>query len=145
MNVSFSIRRLILGLCALSCGIVENAWGQASVTSVSAVIDNLNGYTGTSTFPANWTLQGSGSSYNYRGTNQTGGASGGWYGNGNMSFLGSTNATNANGTWLLQNNTGSAITGFTLSFTARQWKVVSLPLRYLMRIVLPIPIPARGR
>jgi hypothetical protein len=102
-------------------GSVEDVMGQASITSSSAVTDALAGYLGTSaTFPANWTLSSTGTANN--GTNQTTGTAGGWYGNGNISFLGSGSATNGNATWLLQNNSGATITGFTLAFTARLWK-----------------------
>jgi hypothetical protein len=104
---------------------VNGVMGQASITSSSAVTDALAGYLGTTaTVPANWTLSTTGTAAG-NGINQTTGTAGGWYGNGNISFLGSGSASNGNATWLLQNNTGSIISGFTLAFTARLWKTGS--------------------
>lgn len=102
--------------------VINGVMGQASITSSSAVTDALTGYLGTTaTVPPNWTLSTTGTAAG-NGINQTTGTAGGWYGNGNISFLGSGSASNGNATWLLQNNTGSTISGFTLAFTARLWK-----------------------
>lgn len=98
-------------------------WGQTSIINTTTITESFTGYSGTSTLPSNWATTGTGTNGNtYRGTNQSGGTSGGWYGNGNMSYLGSSNASNGNCTWILQNNTGTIITGFTLSFAARLWR-----------------------
>ncbi len=124
MNITFSFRSFVasLGLLVLFCCLGAVSQAQVSITGSSAIIDNLTGYMGTTTVPANWGMQGTGSSYAFRGNNQAGGTGGGWYGNNNMSFLGSGSAANGTGTWFLQNNTGVTITGFTLSFTARLWR-----------------------
>ncbi len=112
-NVGFV---LIFLMCSLS-------FGQASITSGTAVTDALTSYVGTTaTTPANWTLVATGGTTIGNGTNQSTGTAGGWYGNANMSFLGSGSASNANATWLLQNNSGTTLSGFTLSFTARMWR-----------------------
>lgn len=101
------------------------ASAQQSITGSGTVTESFSGFVGTSS-PTNWSVQGSGTrGTTWNGTNQTAGVNGGWYGNANMSFLGSGTAVNGNGTWLLQNNTGGAITGFTISFTARLWKTGS--------------------
>jgi hypothetical protein len=101
------------------------ASGQQSITGSGTITESFSGFAGTAS-PTNWSVQGSGTrGTTWNGTNQTAGTNGGWYGNANMSFLGSGTALNGNGTWLLQNNTGGAITGFTISFTARLWKVGS--------------------
>src|SRR6476660_6906133 len=93
------LRGNFAGLAAVALLLLSSvSFGQASITNSSAVTDALTGYAGTSTPPTNWTLVGSA---NYNGTNQTGGTTGGWYGNGNISFLGSGSATNGNATWLL--------------------------------------------
>ena len=84
--------------------------------------ENLTGYAGTSTVPTNWNMTGSGGSYGFRGTAASTGTSGGWYGSDNMSFLGSSNASNGRATWKLQNNTGGSLVGFDLSFVGRMWK-----------------------
>ena len=42
--------------------------------------------------------------------------------NNNLSFLGSSNASNGNATWKLQNTSCYTITSFTVSFVARMWK-----------------------
>ncbi|MFM1771494.1 MAG: hypothetical protein RLZZ71_636, partial [Bacteroidota bacterium] len=102
--------------------IAKMGWGQVSILNTSTITENLTGYAGTSTVPSNWEMTGSGSSYGFRGIAQTTGTSGGWYGNGNMSFLGSSNASNGRSTWKLQNNTGATLSGFNLSFTAALWK-----------------------
>lgn len=101
----------------------SKSWGQASITATNTpVTDNLTGYLGTSTQPTNWTMSYSSGGPNYNGTTQTTGTTGGWYGNNNMSFLGSGSATNANATWKLQNTSCYTITSFTVSFVARMWK-----------------------
>lgn len=115
-------RILLLILLVFGIG---NAFGQVNITNNTAKNENFTGYQGTSTFPANWKLEGSGSSYGYRGTNLTGGASGGWYGDNNLAFLGSSNASNGNATWQLRNTSGVSMTGFSLSFTGRMWKSAS--------------------
>jgi hypothetical protein len=98
---------------------------QVSITSPVAYTETFSGFAGASA-PADWFVQGTGSSgITWRGTNQTGGISGGWYGNDNISFLGSGTASNGNGTWQLQNNIGSPIIAFNLSFTARLWRANS--------------------
>lgn len=97
---------------------MQMSWGQASITSSTAVTDALTASAGASA-PTNWTMSGN---TTFTSGNQTSGTTGGWYGNGNISFLGSGTATNGNATWLLQNNSGSTLTGFTLAFTARLWK-----------------------
>lgn len=99
-------------------------WGQASITTLGvAVVENFNSYSGTSTLPANWTTSGTGTNGNaFQGTTQTTGTAGGWYGNTNMSYLGSGTASNGNATWRLQNNTGSTITSLNFSLVARMWK-----------------------
>jgi hypothetical protein len=97
--------------------------GQTSITNTSTITESFTGYAGTSTLPTNWATTGGGTNGNsFQGTNQSGGTSGGWYGNGNMSYLGSGSANNGRATWKLQNNTGSSITGFNLSYTARMWR-----------------------
>ncbi|MBK9212947.1 MAG: T9SS type A sorting domain-containing protein [Saprospiraceae bacterium] len=58
----------------------------------------------------------------FQGTNQATGTAGGWYANNNLSFLGSGSVSNGQATWSLQNNSGSAITGFSLDFLARMFK-----------------------
>lgn len=97
-------------------------WGQVSITGTSTINENLTGYAGTSTVPTNWNMTGSGSAYAFRGTAASTGTSGGWYGSDNMSFLGSSNASNGRATWQLQNNTGGSLVGFDLSFVGRLWK-----------------------
>lgn len=96
--------------------------GQVSITNTSTITESFSSYQGTSSYPTNWDLSGSGTSYGFRGSNQSSGTSGGWYGNNNISFLGSANAINGRATWKLQNNTGSSLSGFNLSFTVRLWK-----------------------
>lgn len=82
--------------------------------------DNLNGYFGSSTLPANWNFAQTGGNV-FNNTNQTTGGTGGWYGNGNISFLGINNVSGS-ATWILKNNTGYSITGFTLSFKGKFFK-----------------------
>ena len=104
------------------------SWGQASITSSAAVTDAFSSFStpttgatvSTSNSPTNWTLTATGNTW--RGSLQATATSGGWYSVNNLSFLGSGSASNAQSTWLLQNNTGTTITGFTLSYTARLWK-----------------------
>lgn len=110
----FSI--LVLAFTFLMVGSVE---GQVSISNSNTITESFTGYTGISTFPTNWTLSGN---ISYNGTNQTTGTTGGWYGNNNISFLGSGSASNGNCTWRLVNNTGSVISGFTISFVARMWR-----------------------
>jgi hypothetical protein len=75
------------------------------------VNENFTGYLGTSTLRANLTTSGTGTNgNNFAGTNQASGTSVGWYGNNNMSYLGSVTASNGNATWRLQNNTGVSTT-----------------------------------
>ena len=98
------------------------SFAQVSILNSTAVTENFNGFLGTST-PSNWAVEGSGPSGNaWRGTNQTTNNDGGWYGNENMSFLGSGNATNGNATWILRNNSGVPVLGFTISFKAKVWR-----------------------
>jgi hypothetical protein len=101
------------------------ASGQVSITSATSYTETFSGFAGSST-PTDWFVQGTGSrGTTWNGTAQISGTTGGWYGNDNMSFLGSSTALNGNGTWQLQNNIGSPIIAFTLSFTARQWRAGS--------------------
>lgn len=117
-----SLKALMPLIILIFMGNINLGWGQVSITSASTVTESFTGFLGTAP-PTNWSIQGTGTRGTiWNGTNQTGGTSGGWYGNENMSFLGSSTASNGNGTWLLQNNTGSIITGFSISFTARLWK-----------------------
>lgn len=115
--MKFKILFLTLLISALS-------WGQQSITtSGTAVVENFTGYLGVTTLPNNWTTTGTGANGNaFRGTLQATGTSGGWYGDNNMSYLGSGTASNGNATWRLQNNTGSSITSFDISFIAKMWK-----------------------
>jgi|GEM_PF-4206516 len=99
--------------------------GQVSITNTNTITESFTGYLGTNTYPTNWDMQGTGTSYGFRGTTQTSGTSGGWYGNNNMSFLGSTNAKTGTATWQLLNNSGVSMTGFSLSFTGMLWKTGS--------------------
>ena len=109
----------IIVVCLLS---MNGAWGQMIISNSSKVTDNLTTSTGVSA-PTNWLFTGTGTTGNtWQGTNQSRGTGGGWYGNSNLSYLGSINASNGNATWLLKNNTGYMITGFTISFIARMWK-----------------------
>lgn len=98
------------------------ASAQVPVTGTSTITEAFTGFAGAAT-PTDWAIQGTGiRGSTWNGTNQTGGTSGGWYGNANMSFLGSSSASNGNATWLLQNTSGSTITSFSLSFNARMWR-----------------------
>lgn len=107
------------------------AFSQVSITSSTTYTENFNTFTGPAAgtavslvnSPTNWTLTATGNTW--RGTGQTTGTSGGWYSNSNLSFLGSGSASNAQSTWILQNNSGNNITGFTLQFTGRLWKTGS--------------------
>ena len=97
-------------------------YSQVSITSAITYSDLLTASLGAAA-PANWTCTGTGTrggSFNL--TSQTTGTSGGWYGNGNLSFLGSGTASNGNATWQLQNNTGATITSFVLSYDAFLFK-----------------------
>jgi hypothetical protein len=107
---------------------VNSAWGQVSITSASTINETLTFTSPTAgtavsgaNSPANWTLTAT-TGNTWRGTAQTTGTSGGWYANNNLSFLGSSSASNAQGTWQLQNNTGTTITGFTIQFVGTMWK-----------------------
>jgi hypothetical protein len=103
-------------------------WSQAIISSTGTPItENFTSFIGSAaTLPSNWTTSGSGSNGNaFHGTNQATGGSGGWYGNSNMSFFGSGNASNGNATWRLVNNTGNTITSFDISFLARMFKTGS--------------------
>jgi hypothetical protein len=103
-------------------------WSQAIISSTGTpIIENFTSFIGSAaTLPSNWTTSGTGSNGNaFHGTNQATGGSGGWYGNSNMSFLGSGNASNGNATWRLVNNTGNTITSFDISFLARMFKTGS--------------------
>jgi uncharacterized protein YjdB len=108
-------------------------WGQLctpssslGITSFSSnSLESITGYLGAAatTAPANWQLQGTGTRGNLdNGSAQTTGTSGGWYGNNNISFLGSGTASAANATLRMQNTTGSAITAFRVVYTGRMWK-----------------------
>ena len=111
------------------------SWGQIapttalSIPSTTTVTNTVGSYAGSSaTLPTYWAESGTGTSGNTQsGINQAAGTSGGWYGSGvanagGMSFLGSSNASNGNGTICYQNNTGVTITGFTLAYTAKMFK-----------------------
>lgn len=101
----------------------SKSWGQAIISNTgTAVVENFTGYLGTSTLPTNWSTVGSAT---FNGTNQTAGTAGGWYGNNNMSFLGSGSAGTSSATWKLQNQTCNTITTFTVSFAAKLWKTGS--------------------
>ncbi|MEY3199706.1 MAG: hypothetical protein RJA13_1664 [Bacteroidota bacterium] len=100
-----------------------------SITSSSAVINYVGSYAGSLlTLPTYWGQLGTGSQGTTQsGIGQTSGTAGGWYGSGTaniggMSFLGSGNASNGNATIVYQNNTGTTITGFTLSYFAKMFK-----------------------
>lgn len=97
---------------------------QALLTSSTlTVTDSFTNFSGQIPLPANWEFQGTGTrGTTWNGTTQTSSSNGGWYGNDNISFLGSGSASNANATWILQNTTGSLITQFTLSFKAQLFK-----------------------
>jgi hypothetical protein len=105
-------------LLALFSLISGRGLGQLSINNSNTITETFSGYLGTNTFPTNWTLSGT----SFMGSNQSSGTSGGWYGNSNISFLGSGSASNGNCTWRMVNNTGSIITGFTISFVARLWR-----------------------
>lgn len=112
----------IIAICILFLLKVYLTKAQVSVLNSSPVTESFTGFSGNAT-PSNWVVQGSGSRGNtWNGINQSGGTSGGWYGNNNMSFLGTGNATNGYATWVLQNNTGYSITAFSLSFKAALWR-----------------------
>lgn len=98
---------------------IQQFHAQVSITTLGTTTEAFTSFTGT-TAPTNWTVSGGGTTW--RGTNQSGGTSGGWYGNDNISYLGSGTAAISNITWVLQNNTAGAITGFTLDIDARLWK-----------------------
>src|SRR2546427_7437190 len=98
------------------------SWSQVSITGPGTYTESFAGFAGTAT-PANWVDTATGSSgLNWNGTNQTGGSAGGWYGNNNMSFIGSGQAINGYATWILKNNTTQLIDSFLISFTAQLWK-----------------------
>lgn len=101
---------------------------QVSITSSAlTATENFTSFNGQTPLPANWAFLGSGSrGTTWNGTGQISGASGGWYGSNNVSFLGSSSASAGNATWLLQNNTGAAITQFTVSFKAQLFKTGTL-------------------
>ncbi len=100
----------------------QRVLAQLSFTNSSPVTETFTGFTGLST-PSNWAIQGTGTgSTTWRGTNQAGGTTGGWYGDQSMSFIGTASITSANATWILHNNTGVTIIGFTFSFKAQMWR-----------------------
>lgn len=100
---------------------------QALLTSSTlTVTDSFTGFSGQTPLPANWEFVGTGSRGNtWNGTAQTSSGNGGWYGDNNVSFLGSGSASNANATWILRNSSGSPITQFTVSFKAQLFKTGS--------------------
>ena len=110
------------------------SWGQivattvTSLTTSSAVTESFSSTTGTTAFttgfPTAWALVGSGSTGNGLNTSTpiSTSSTAGWYGNADLGYLGSGNATNGNATWRLQNNTNTQITGFTISYKARMYK-----------------------
>ena len=100
------------------------SWGQQTIASSGTpVTETFSSYSGTSSLPANWTTTGAGTNGNaFQSTTQITGSAGGWYGNNNMSYLGSGSASNGYATWKLQNNTGATITSFDISFLATLWK-----------------------
>ncbi len=111
----------------------QRSWGQAispstttTLTSTATnVLESLTGWVGTATTTGvtSWQLAGAGTTGNtLAGSNQSGGASGGWYGNGNISFLGSANATNGCATLRLINGTGTTLTSFRVVYQAMMWK-----------------------
>jgi len=120
-------KNMMMALALLLFGFVQQGRAQVSITSSSAVTENFSSFTPpadgtaitTGNSPANWTLTATGNTWR---ANQTTNTAGGWYSSNNLSFLGSGSASNAQGTWILQNNTGTTITGFTLAYTARMWK-----------------------
>ncbi|MFZ4583492.1 MAG: hypothetical protein ACOYM7_12650, partial [Paludibacter sp.] len=118
----FSSGFKFLGILLFVLLVSGKSLGQVNITDNTTKTESLTSYLGTSTNPTNWDLLGSGTSYGFRGTAQTTGTSGGWYGNGNISFLGSGNASNGNATWKLYNTSGVNINSFSLSFTGRLWK-----------------------
>src|SRR5437868_14166463 len=82
--------------------IISKINAQVSIPNTSPVTEAFTGLAGVAT-PTNWTVQGTGTrGTTWNGTAQSTGSSGGWYGNNNMSFLGSNQATNGNATWLLK-------------------------------------------
>jgi len=72
-------------LLALFSLISGRGLGQLSINNSNTITETFSGYLGTNTFPTNWTLSGT----SFMGSNQSSGTSGGWYGNSNISFLGS--------------------------------------------------------
>jgi len=115
---------LVLALCAIQ-GWAQNTTISTpqSITSAAAVTESFTGFAGsTASQPTYWAMDGTGSSYGFRGTGETSGSSGGWYGSDNMAFLGSGNAKSGTATWALQNNTGRTITSFVISFKAFLFK-----------------------
>ncbi|MBL0189825.1 MAG: hypothetical protein IPQ18_00320 [Saprospiraceae bacterium] len=104
--------------------------GQSSIPACnSTVSQTFTGFapssgTNITTNPlTNWVFTATGAGGQlFQGTNQATGTAGGWYANNNLSFLGSGSVSNGQATWSLQNNSGSAITGFSLDFLARMFK-----------------------
>lgn len=114
-----SVRVVIACILLLFKTTLINA--QVSVPNTSPVTESFTGYLGTSPGPnANWSLTQTGGNV-FNGTNQSGGTTGGWYGNNNFSFLG-TGSTDGEATWILRNNTGYSITAFSLSFFAQMFR-----------------------
>ncbi|MES2389931.1 MAG: hypothetical protein V4543_18155, partial [Bacteroidota bacterium] len=77
-----------------------------------AVNEDFTGSQG-ATAPTNWVISDANA---FRGNAQTSGTSGGWYGNDNLSFLGSGSASNGTVTWTLQNLSGMTVPGFSFSY-----------------------------
>lgn len=97
--------------------------GSASISSFSSnVYESLNSFVGSAANAPNWDIAGSGSSMAFRGTAITTGSSGGWYGNGNMGMLGSSNASNGYATLRLQNTTGLTISSFRVIYTGQRFQ-----------------------
>ena len=125
----FNYFAFFLSLLLVSDSIYGQLVTPTTTTSVSGfnthVLENLNSYNGTSSNAGitSWDLRGTDTRGNSgNGTNQSGGTSGGWYGNSNISFLGTGTAENGNATLRLRNTTGSTITAFRVVYTARQWR-----------------------
>lgn len=99
---------------------------QVSITTTSPITESFTGFTANGALtvvPTNWNILGTGTrGTTWNDTAETTNTNGGWYGNNNMSFLGTNAASSGNATWLLQNNSGYTITGFNLSFHATMWK-----------------------
>lgn len=101
------------------------ASGTASFSNFSSpILESMTGFvgsSGTTSNIANWQIAYTGGT-TLAGSNQSGGTTGGVYGNNNISFLGSGSASNCNATLRLRNTTGSTLTAFRVVYTARMWR-----------------------